>query len=95
MFFLWKSKSLFRDALVALILRLPDRSLHSVCDQVRCAMHVCLALCLILFLTKMQCLLDQRQNLKFLVEGQSPAQCWSCLEAVYGAEAMSKPTVRR
>lgn len=44
----------------------------------------------------MQRLLDQRQNLKFLVaEGLTPAQCWTRLEAVYGPEAMSKPTVRR
>ncbi len=44
----------------------------------------------------MQRLLDQRQNLKFLVaEGRTPAQCWECLAAVYGEEVMSKPTVRR
>ncbi len=44
----------------------------------------------------MQRLLDQRQNLKFLVaEGLTPAQCWTRLEAVYGEEVMSKPTVRR
>ncbi len=44
----------------------------------------------------MQRLIDQRQNLKFLVaEGLSPVQCWNRLAAVYGEEVMSKPTVRR
>ncbi len=43
-----------------------------------------------------QCLLDQRQNLKFLVaEGQSPIDCWRRLSAVYGEETMSKPMVRQ
>ncbi len=50
---------------------------------------------LFLLAEEMQCLLDQRQNLKFLVaEGLTPAECWRRLEAVYGEETMSKPTVR-
>ncbi len=50
----------------------------------------------LLFFSNMQRLLDQRQNLKFLVaEGLTPAQCWTRLFNVYGEEAMSKPTVRR
>ncbi len=44
----------------------------------------------------MQRLLDQRQNLKFMVaEGLTPIQCWNRLASVYGEDAMSKPTVRR
>ena len=44
----------------------------------------------------MQRLLDQRQNLKFMVaEGLSPVDCWRHMEAVYGEDVMSKPTVRR
>ncbi len=46
--------------------------------------------------TSMQRLLDQRQNLKFLVaEGLTPIQCWEHLHNVYGVDCMSKPTVRR
>ncbi len=44
----------------------------------------------------MQRLLDQRQNLKFMVmEGLTPVQCWRRLKAVYRDETMSKPMVRR
>ncbi len=51
---------------------------------------------LLLFPSTMQRLLDQRQNLKFMVaEGLTPVQCWRRLEAVYGEETMSKPTVCR
>ncbi len=58
-------------------------------------MNVSFVLAFFLTLFKMQHLLDQRQNLKFLVaEGQTPAQCWTRLEAVYGPEVMSKLTVR-
>lgn len=53
-------------------------------------------LILSLDLIGMQRLLDQRQNVKFMVgEGLTPAQCHARLETVYGPECMSKPTVRR
>ncbi len=87
---------LIKDRPDAVKLRSPDGARLSVCD------HKCLPVArnmkLIFFcllLATMQRLLDQRQNLKFMVaEGLTPVECWRCLEAVYGEETMSKPTVR-
>ncbi len=81
-------------------MRSPDRSTscgsnHSATGlSLRMFLLVCYSL--LLFPLTIQQLLDQRQNLKFMVtEGLTPVQCWRRLEAVYGDETMSKPTVRR
>ncbi len=72
-----------------------DSSCDSVCDQV-VLLGVRRLFLWTALLSIMQRLLDQRQNLKFLTaEGHTPAQCWARLQAVYGEEVMSKPTVRR